>query len=79
MPAPHGCASLSELPITSALETSVGLNAIAQWTATLDVDRAQGLGTGGVYADNIPSPLEAVRGVLHYHPEREWDLGRILG
>jgi len=65
--------------ITSALESSIGLNAIAQWTATLGVDRAQGLGTGGVYADNIPAPLEAVQGELRYHPEQEWDLGRIFG
>ncbi len=65
--------------ITSALESSIGLNAVAQWTATLDVDRAQGLGTGGVYVDNIPAPLEAVRGELRFRPEREWDLSRILG
>ena len=65
--------------ITSALESSVGLNAIAQWTATLGVDKAQGLGTGTVYADNVGSPLEVDRGELHYRPEREWDLSRILG
>ncbi len=64
--------------ITSALESSIGLNAIAQWTATLNVDRAQGLGTGGVYSDNILAPLEVVRGELRFRPEREWDLSRIL-
>ena len=65
--------------ITSALESSIGLNAIAQWTATLDLRGAQGLGTGGVYSDNIPSPLEAIEGGLYYRPEREWVLSRILG
>ncbi|MBX2971872.1 MAG: o-succinylbenzoate synthase [Flavobacteriales bacterium] len=60
--------------ITSALESSIGLNAIAQFTATLDVDMPQGLGTGSVYANNIPSPLLAERGVLHYRPEVAWDL-----
>ena len=65
--------------ITSALESSIGLNAIAQWTATLDVERAQGLGTGGVYSDNIRSPLEAIGGELRFLPEREWDLSRIPG
>lgn len=62
--------------ITSALESSIGLNAIAQWTATLEVDLAQGLGTGSVYEDNIPSPLLAERGELRYRPEVSWDLSR---
>lgn len=60
--------------ITSALESSIGLNAIAQYTATLNVSMAQGLGTGKVYANNIPSPLLAEKGLLHYRPEAEWDL-----
>lgn len=60
--------------ITSALESSIGLNAIAQFTATLDVTMPQGLGTGKVYANNIPSPLLAERGLLHYRPEVAWDL-----
>jgi o-succinylbenzoate synthase len=64
--------------ITSALESSIGLNAIAQWTATLNVRMAQGLGTGNVYTDNIPSPLLAERGELHYRPEEEWDVSRLL-
>lgn len=64
--------------ITSALESSIGLNAIAQWTATLNVQIAQGLGTGNVYADNIPSPLLAERGELRYRPEEEWDVSRLV-
>lgn len=60
--------------ITSALESSIGLNAIAQWTATLAIDRPQGLGTGSVYANNIPTPLEVNAGALWYRPEGSWDL-----
>ncbi|MBS1569467.1 MAG: o-succinylbenzoate synthase [Bacteroidetes bacterium] len=63
--------------ITSALESSIGLNAIAQWTATLGVKVPQGLGTGQVYADNIPSPLAVEQGRLRYRPETAWDLQRL--
>lgn len=63
--------------ITSALESSIGLNAIAQYTATLNPSLAQGLGTGKVYANNIPSPLLAERGLLRYRPEVEWDLSSL--
>lgn len=63
--------------ITSALESSIGLNAIAQFTATLNVELPQGLGTGKVYANNIPSPLLAERGYLHYRPEAAWDLSAL--
>ncbi len=64
--------------ITSALESSIGLNAIAQYTATLGVTLAQGLGTGKVYTNNIPSPLLAERGFLRYRPEEAWDLSSVL-
>lgn len=60
--------------ITSALESSIGLNAIAQFTATLPLQQAQGLGTGSVYANNIPSPLLAEKGSLRYRPEVPWEL-----
>ena len=41
--------------ITSALESNIGLNAIAQYTATLQTgDFAQGLGTGQLFVENIP-------------------------
>lgn len=63
--------------ITSALESNIGLNAIAQWTAALGVDIPQGLGTGSVYTNNIPSPLVAQGGQLRYRPEVAWDLERI--
>lgn len=43
--------------ITSALESNVGLNAIAQYCALLKVSVPQGLGTGQLFTNNIPSPL----------------------
>ena len=64
--------------ITSALESSIGLNAVAQWTATLGVGIPQGLGTGSVYADNIPSPLTVKAGELRYRPEMPWELDRVI-
>jgi o-succinylbenzoate synthase len=42
---------------TSALESNVGLNAIAQWCATKENPLPQGLGTGQLYVNNVPSPL----------------------
>lgn len=63
--------------ITSALESSIGLNAIAQYTATLGVTMPQGLGTGSVYINNIASPLLAERGALHFRPEVGWDLSSL--
>lgn len=42
---------------TSALESNIGLNAIAQWCASLKVQLPQGLGTGKLYNNNIPLPL----------------------
>lgn len=50
--------------ITSALESNVGLNAIAQFTAHVygnNIRMPQGLGTGLLFEDNIPMPLE-IRG-----------------
>jgi len=63
---------------TSALEANIGLNAIAQWTATLDSPLPQGLGTGQLYHNNIPSPLVIEKANLYYMPENKWDLRSIL-
>jgi chloromuconate cycloisomerase len=59
--------------ITSALESNIGLNAIAQWTFTLQPQIPQGLGTGSLYTNNIPSPLIVEKGELHY-VENKWPL-----
>ena len=53
--------------ITSALESNVGLNAISQWIYTLDSKLPQGLGTGNLYTNNIPSPLEVKNGKIYYN------------
>ena len=50
--------------ITSALESNIGLNAIAQFCADVygdNIPMPQGLGTGQLFTDNIPMPLE-IRG-----------------
>ncbi|MBK5214086.1 MAG: o-succinylbenzoate synthase [Flavobacteriaceae bacterium] len=59
--------------LTSALESNVGLNAIAQYTFTKNSNLPQGLGTGSLYTNNIDSPLEISRGALHYDPSVAWD------
>ncbi len=43
--------------ITSTLESNIGLNAIAQWCATLSTTLPQGLGTGMLFTDNVEMPL----------------------
>jgi L-alanine-DL-glutamate epimerase-like enolase superfamily enzyme len=52
--------------ITSALESNVGLNAIAQWTYLQKNLMPQGLGTGSLYTNNFDCPLEVKNGRLHY-------------
>ena len=50
--------------ITSALESNIGLNAIAQFASDVygdNIQMPQGLGTGQLFTDNIPMPLE-IRG-----------------
>lgn len=60
--------------ITSALESNVGLNAIAQFTYTLQSNLPQGLGTGGLFTNNFTSPLEVKNGTLQYDPLLNWNL-----
>ena len=59
--------------VTSALESNIGLNAIAQWTYNLRPGIPQGLGTGGLFKNNIESPLYIDAGSLNYHPKMTWD------
>ncbi|NDK56388.1 o-succinylbenzoate synthase [Pontibacter sp. BT213] len=58
--------------MTSALESNIGLNAISQFTANYSLTMPQGLGTGQLYHNNIPSPLQIEQGQLWYKPEQEW-------
>ncbi|RZJ74328.1 MAG: o-succinylbenzoate synthase [Flavobacterium sp.] len=60
--------------ITSALESNIGLNAIAQWTFLQNNPMPQGLGTGGLYTNNFNCPLEVVSGQLKYDPKIDWDV-----
>ena len=52
--------------ITSALESNIGLNAIAQWCATFNNPCPQGLGTGALFTDNIPMPLDVRKDCLWF-------------
>ncbi len=58
--------------ITSALESNIGLNAIAQYTYKLKPTLPQGLGTGGLFNNNIEAPLEVVKGSLRYNTQLNW-------
>ena len=58
--------------ITSALESNIGLNAIAQYTASLNTTMPQGLGTGGLFTNNFDSPLFVDKGALWYDSNKEW-------
>lgn len=60
--------------ITSALESNIGLNAIAQWTFLQNSKMPQGLGTGALYTNNIDCPLEVKNGQLWYDTSKEWQL-----
>ncbi|MCE3295792.1 MAG: o-succinylbenzoate synthase [Crocinitomicaceae bacterium] len=59
-----------EIPwwMTSALESNVGLNAIAQFTSTFDNPLHQGLGTGSLYIENTPTDLVVEKGFLKKIP-----------
>ncbi len=60
--------------ITSALESNIGLNAIAQFTAEFENALPQGLGTGQLYNNNVQSPLKIENGKLFYDQKLIWDL-----
>ncbi len=64
--------------VTSALESNVGLNAIAQWTFTLQNPLPQGLGTGALYTNNFQSPLIVKNGHLWYDVESNWNYNHLL-
>ena len=59
--------------MTSALESNIGLNAIAQFTAQYPITIPQGLGTGAIYEQNIESPLTVSKGQLMVDKSFSWD------
>ena len=61
--------------LTSALESNVGLNAVAQLAGEYDLAGfAQGLGTGQLYHNNVAAPLHVAAGTLRYDPAGPWEL-----
>ena len=58
--------------ITSALESNIGLNAIAQWTFLQHNLMPQGLGTGALFTNNFDCPLQVLQGELWYKKELDW-------
>ena len=61
--------------MTSALESNVGLNAIAQFCSDVygdGITMPQGLGTGQLFTDNIPMPLEIRGDKLWRVKSEEW-------
>ncbi|OJX49886.1 MAG: o-succinylbenzoate synthase [Flavobacterium sp. 38-13] len=63
---------------TSALESNIGLNAIAQWTFQKQNPMPQGLGTGSLYTNNFDCPLEVKKGELVYNPDLDWNIDLLL-
>ena len=64
--------------MTSALESSIGLNAICQFTANYKTEIPQGLGTGSIYENNFASPLEVKNGNIYYDSNLNWGKDDIL-
>ena len=54
--------------ITSALESNIGLQAIAQFTGEYDIQIPQGLGTGQLYTNNFASGLSIEKGNISFDP-----------
>jgi o-succinylbenzoate synthase len=63
---------------TSALESNVGLHAIAQWLQHKSYSGYQGLGTGALYSNNIPSPIKVEKGLLKWDANGSWDFEFLL-
>ncbi len=58
--------------VTSALESNVGLNILAQYCDSLNVEQVQGLGTGKLFTNNIKSPLHEEKGLVFADPSESW-------
>lgn len=54
--------------ITSSLESNIGLNALAQWVATLEPKMPQGLGTGALFTNNFETPVYTEGQYIKYNP-----------
>lgn len=58
--------------INSLLESNIGLNAICQWTSAIGGAQVHGLGTGGLFANNVPSPLQLQGNQLYRLSSQPW-------
>lgn len=63
--------------VTSALESNVGLLALAQWVSTLEVKMCQGLGTGGLYTNNFRCGLTVENGILYNNPDMPLEIDNL--
>lgn len=64
--------------VTSALESNLGLSAIAQWNYLQENKMPSGLGTGSLYTNNFDSPLLVKNGAIGYDPEKAWNVSELL-
>ncbi len=64
--------------ITSALESNIGLNVIAQLTANYSLKTHHGLGTGQLFHNNIEGPLTVTSGFISYNPTISWQLQNVF-
>ncbi|TXC81512.1 o-succinylbenzoate synthase [Luteibaculum oceani] len=55
--------------LTSALESNIGLNIIAQWAGKKNHHMPQGLGTGKLFSNNFEGPLHLIGEELYYNPK----------
>ncbi len=63
--------------VNSMLESNVGLNALCQWVSTLKPTLTQAMGTGQLFENNIPSPLQLKGTTLIYDQALAWDFSQI--
>lgn len=59
---------------TSALESDIGLNAIARWVSNKKIVLPQGLGTGLLYVNNVTSPLRVIGDSIISDSNKQWNL-----
>ena len=65
--------------VTSALESNIGLNAIAQYVASIEAKGAQGLGTGALFTNNFITPLYLEKDLLKYNDNEHLDYSQFNG
>lgn len=63
---------------TSALESNVGLQAIARWTSMRGVTLPQGLGTGQLYYNNVKSGLYLQGQLLFNNPDIDFEMPQLI-